>query len=92
MMDSLFNFRSWMRSRLVSGSALERVGLLTATMFPLNLLAQVLLGMLHPQGMGALPAEWSAGTLFGAGITSVLFGAIMHYAEQRGDFSFGSAG
>ena len=91
MLDSLLNLRSRFRSRLASGSALERIGLLAGAFFPLYLVAGIVMGALPPQWIGTLPAEWSAGTVLRAGITSVLWGAGMHYFEKRGHFSFGPA-
>ncbi|MCS3675562.1 hypothetical protein GGP66_003009 [Salinibacter ruber] len=61
MLNSLFDLRSQLRAQLVSGSALERIGLLAGTFFPLYLLAGVLMGALPPQWLGTLPAAWSAG-------------------------------
>ena len=89
MLDSLFNLRSRFRTRLVSGSALERIGLLAGMFFPLYLLVGVLMGSLPPQEWGTLPTEWSVGTFIEAGMMSVLWAVAMHVFEKRGHFSFG---
>jgi len=91
MLNSLFNLRSRLRARLVSGSALERIGLLAGMFFPLYLLAGMLMGALPPQWLGTLPTAWSVGTFIEAGIASVLWGVAMHVGEKRGHVSFGSA-
>ncbi|MCS4198232.1 hypothetical protein [Salinibacter ruber] len=91
MLNSLLNLRSRLHAQLVSGSALERIGLLAGMFFPLYLLVGVLMGALPPQWLGTLPTAWSAGTFIEAGIASVLWGLAMHLGEKRGHVSFGSA-
>jgi len=91
MSDSLLDLRSRFRSRLASGSALERIGLLAGVFFPLYLIAKIVLGAFPPEWLGALPTEWSTGTFVNSTITSVLWGVATHYLEERGHFSFESS-
>ena len=70
------------RSRLASGSAFERIGLLAGLGFLAVLLADISLSGL----LGELP-EWSAGYFARLSIASVLGGAFVHYAEKDGLFS-----
>jgi hypothetical protein len=91
ILSLLSDLRSRFRRRLVSGSALERIGLLAGQFFPLYVGTIALMGSLPPQWLGTVPAEWSVGTFIEASIVTVVSSVTTHYLERRGDFSFDPA-